>query len=312
MYGENVLDVLVDNYGRVVRNIRISVTNRCNLRCFYCHREGVKGSEKEISGERIAEIAWAFYKCGVRKVKLTGGEPLLRKDIPEIIQNLPPFREVSMTTNGILLADKAYELKECGLDRVNVSLDTLDAEKYRKITGGDVSKVTDGIHAACDAGLTPIKVNMILMKGINEDEIREVLDFTNSFNKGGVRAILQLIELLPLHGLEKYYIDISKFEKEFSLMAFKVKLRSMHRRKQYWTPIGVVEFVKPVHNPEFCMNCDRIRVTSDGKIKLCLLRDDVVCIDGKHGAELIDAIKHAVKLREPYHKTNLHQKEVVE
>ncbi len=295
--------MLRDRFGRVVTNLRVVVTSRCNLRCFYCHKEGEQSSGKELSAERIAEIAEAFYRLGVKKIKLTGGEPLLRKDILDLISLLPPFEEISMTTNGTLLAEKAYELKECGLDRVNVSLDTLSEDKYRFITGnGELQRVIDGIEAACDAGLTPVKINTIVMRGINDDEIDELLKFTNSFNSKEVKAILQLIELIPSRGLEKYYFDISKLEKDFADIAYEVKVRAMHRRKQYWTPKGIVEFVKPLDNTEFCMHCNRMRITSDGKLKLCLLRDLTVDIDGLHGDELIKVIKEAVNLREPFFK----------
>ena len=141
---------------------------------------------------------------------------------------------------------------------------------------------------------------MIVMKGINEFEVDEMLKFVNSFNKGEVRAILQIIELLKTPNLEKYYYDISKIEKKYSERAYHVKVRAMHKRKQYWLKEGVIEFVKPLDNTEFCMNCNRIRITSDGKLKLCLLRDDVVDLNNLHGEKLIKAIKQAVLLRKPY------------
>ncbi len=293
--------MLIDNYGRVVTNLRIAVTNKCNLRCIYCHREGEKNPGCEMPAERIVEIAKAFRDLGVRKVKLTGGEPLLRDDLCEILLAMPDFEEVSMTTNGTLLADMAHELRECGLDRVNVSLDTLSEEKYEFITGGGrLEDAIAGIEAACDAGLTPVKLNVVVMRGINDAEIDDLLAFANSFNRGGVRVILQLIELVPVGGMERYYYDISKLEGKFASMAYDVKVRAMHRRKQYWTPKGVVEFVKPLDNSEFCRHCNRMRVTSDGKLKLCLLRDDVVDIDGLHGEELKKAIRKAVKMRRPF------------
>ncbi|WP_202319951.1 GTP 3',8-cyclase MoaA [Archaeoglobus neptunius] len=295
--------MLRDGFGRVVTNLRIAVTNRCNLECFYCHKEGERNPGKEMSPDRIVEIAKAFHKLGVKKLKITGGEPLLRKDILDIIQEMPEFDEISMTTNGILLEKYAEELRECGLSRVNVSLDTLNAEKYRFITKvGDVEKVVSGISRACEVGLTPVKVNMLVLKGINDDEVENLLEFTNSFNSSEVRAILQLIELLPLPGLEKYFFDISSLEKKYSEIAFQTRIRAMHRRMQYFTPLGVIEFVKPLDNSAFCMHCNRMRVTSDGKLKPCLLRDTTISINGKHDDELINEIIATVRKREPYFK----------
>jgi len=295
--------MLRDRFGRVVTNLRIAVTNKCNLRCFYCHREGEKNPGKEMPADRIIDIAKAFHRLGVKKLKITGGEPLLRRDILDIIQEMPDFDEISMTTNGTLLAEYAEELKECGLDRVNVSLDTLDPEKYRFITKvGDVEKVLSGISAACEVGLTPVKVNMIVMKGINENEVDNLLEYTNSFNEKDVKAILQLIELIPFPGFEKYYYDISVLESKYSKIATQTRVRAMHRRMQYFTPLGVIEFVKPLDNSVFCMHCNRMRVTSDGKLKPCLLRDKVVDIDGLHGEELMNAIVKTVEEREPYFK----------
>ncbi len=307
MQEKDVKYLLRDRYGRVVTNLRISITNKCNLNCFYCHREGENNPAEDMSAERIVEIARAFHSLGVRKVKLTGGEPLVRKDVVDVISEMPDFREISMTTNGILLSKMAEELKESGLDRVNVSLDTLDADKYRKITGGgDVEKVKEGIEAACNVGLTPVKVNMVMMKGLNDDEVREMLEFVSSFNDNEVRAILQVIELLKTPEMERYYFDISGIERNFSKIAKEIRIRAMHRRKQYWIEdvetgrMSVVEFVKPLDNSEFCMNCNRMRVTSDGKIKLCLLRDETVDLTGLHGEELKEAIREAVLLRRPY------------
>ncbi len=293
--------MLEDLYGRVVTNLRIAVTQRCNLRCIYCHREGEKDSGKEIDAERIAEIAKVFHELGVKKLKITGGEPLLRRDICEVISSLPEFEEVSMTTNGTLLSNRAMDLKESGLDRVNVSLDTLNAEKYRYITEkGELKAVLEGIESAVEAKLTPLKLNMVLMKGINEDEVFEMLEFANSFNKNETNVILQLIELIPNSKTARYYLNPEIFEEKFEKMAKAIKIRDMHRRKQFLTSLGVVEIVKPLDNSDFCRHCNRIRVTSDGKIKLCLMSEKTLDLSGLHGEELKRAIFEAVKLRKPF------------
>jgi cyclic pyranopterin phosphate synthase len=293
--------MLIDRFGRRITNLRMAVTSKCNLSCIYCHKEGEINPGRELSVEEIRRISEAFYQLGIKKLKITGGEPLLRKDIVEIVQSLPPFKEVSMTTNGVLLADLADELGEAGLDRVNVSLDTLNAEKYRFITGGDIEDVLEGIEAAYNAKLTPIKVNMVVMKGVNDDEVEDMLEFTSKFNRDGINVILQIIELLKLPELEKYYVDISPIEKAYAEQSRAVLVRNMHRRKQYILGNSAIEFVKPLDNSEFCMHCNRIRVTSDGKVKPCLLRNDnLVDVRNLEGEELIAAIKNAVGLREPY------------
>lgn len=293
--------MLTDRFGREVTNLRIAITNRCNLNCFYCHKEGEVDPQKEMDIEDINRICSVFYNLGVRKVKITGGEPLLRKDIYDIIQSMPPFKEVSMTTNGILLAKKAQDLAEAGLNRVNVSLDTLDEKKFRDVTGGDVKKVVEAIYAANDANLNPIKANMLILKGVNENEVEEILDFTSQFNENQINVILQVIENLSLPGMEEYYFDIAPIERMYSELADAVVVRKMHKRRQYAINKSVVEFVKPLHNSEFCQHCNRIRVTSDGKLKPCLLKNDnLIDVNNLNGKELIEAVQKAVNLREPF------------
>ncbi|AGK62223.1 cyclic pyranopterin monophosphate synthase subunit MoaA [Archaeoglobus sulfaticallidus PM70-1] len=298
--------MLIDRFNRKITNLRISVTDACNLNCFYCHKEGycVKGSSPDVlSVEDIAEITKAFYELGIKKVKITGGEPLLRKDILDIISVMPDFEEISMTTNGTLLDKYAYELKDAGLNRVNISLDSLNPETYKKITGGELERVLSGLESAVNAGLTPVKLNMVVMKEVNEDEIDDMLEFTSKYNEDDVRVILQIIELLKLPELEDYYMDISSIEERIAKKAINFRIRSMQKRKQYHLGSSVVEFVKPVDNTEFCYNCNRIRITKDGKIKPCLMRNDnLVDVRGLKGYALKEKIFQAVNMREPYFK----------
>ncbi|MEM3723702.1 MAG: GTP 3',8-cyclase MoaA [Candidatus Hadarchaeales archaeon] len=187
-----------DRFGREVLGLRISVTERCNLRCFYCHKEGCQPTEDEISAEEIGMIAAVATSLGIKKFKLTGGEPLLRNDLAEIIRKISQHKvdDLALTTNGVMLAQMADELAESGLMRVNISLDTLDREKFKRITGADaLEDVLRGIKAAAEAGLKPVKINMVLLAGINENEVEKMISFAAEHD-----AVLQLIELIDLNG----------------------------------------------------------------------------------------------------------------
>ena len=306
---ENEEEVLVDPYGRKVTGLRISITDRCNLSCMYCHNEGAECCTcgpvgNEMSPELICSIIREAAKFGVRKVEFSGGEPLFRKDFEDILACLPPLKEVSATTNGILLEKRAKTLKAAGLDRINVSLDSLDPEKYRKITGappGTLEKVIRGINSAVEAGLTPVKLNMVLLKGINENEIDEMMDFIRPY-KG--KVILQLIELMNIDPeLSKYTIDSKTLEKSLDERASEVRVRHLHHRKKYMIDGVEVEFVRPMDNSEFCAHCSRLRVTADGKLRPCLLvHDNLVDIGGANSPEEIEKLlRLAVSRRKPYY-----------
>ncbi|HQB99919.1 MAG TPA: GTP 3',8-cyclase MoaA [Methanospirillum sp.] len=290
---------LHDNFGRPISNLRISVNSGCNLNCMYCHREGETKPETPLSIEDIKAILEVAGKLGIRSVKFTGGEPLIRKDIVEIIRAVPPGIESSMTTNGTLLAPLAHDLRKAGLSRVNISLDSLNPDTYQKITGtGLLSDVLEGIEAARDAGLTPIKINMVLLKGINEGEIDDFIRLVS----GDRHLILQIIELMDLGGCS-LHADLSELEDKIAHQSRKVITRRMHHRKKYCYEGAEIEFVRPRHNSDFCKHCTRMRVTSDGKLKPCLLRDDnLVDIRGKRGEELLKLFLAAAKKREPYNR----------
>ncbi|HIH73427.1 MAG: putative cyclic pyranopterin monophosphate synthase [Thermococcales archaeon 44_46] len=304
--------VLVDRFGRPVTNLRISLTNECNLNCFYCHREGQTLNFEDMKPEEIERIVRIASQLGIKKVKLTGGEPTIRKDIVEIVRRIRPYVEdLSMTTNGTTLKLLAEPLKEAGLDRVNISLDTLDREKYKAITGFDVlPQVLEGIDKAVKL-FHPVKLNMVCMKGLNDEEIWDMIDYAAQKN-----AILQLIEIEVPKEMEnswffkKYFYPLKPLEEKFEKIAVEIKERQMHRRKKYFIPtdygIAEVEVVRSMHNTIFCANCTRIRLTSTGHLKTCLLRrDDLVDIitplrSGASDEELIGIFKKAVLMREPY------------
>lgn len=300
--------MLVDSYGREITNLRISVTQRCNLNCFYCHREGEQKAVGEMSAGEISRICSIASKLGIKKLKITGGEPLMRDDIVDIISKCSNyFEEISMTTNGTLLACLAPRLKGAGLSRVNVSLDTLNRSVYRKITGQDLlSEVLDGIGKSIEAGLTPVKINTVVMKGINEMEIDELMKYSKS-----VGAILQLIELetqkerVNERFFKDYYCSLEPIEKRLESIALKIVARDLHKRKKYYLP-EEVEIVRPMHNTAFCAHCHRLRITSDGYLKPCLLREDgnvdLISALRRNSSddELINLFKIAVAKREPY------------
>ncbi|MBS7659957.1 MAG: GTP 3',8-cyclase MoaA [Candidatus Bathyarchaeia archaeon] len=270
---------LIDAYGRPLLNLRISLTKPCNLRCVYCHAEGEedKNSGIEMTAEEVVRISRIAVNLGITRIKLTGGEPLLRKDILEIVSGLSSIRgleDLSMTTNGTLLAPLAHELKKCGLNRVNISLPTIDGDVYCKLTGGRLEDALEGVKAAVDAGLHPVKINMLILKDVNDSQVPAMLNFARE-----VGAILQLIELEPVNISPQYYMTYHKSLDEYEEMlrrrAIKVESRKfMQNRHVYHLPDVKVEVVHPIENTDFCMHCTRMRVTSDGKLKPCLMRAD--------------------------------------
>jgi cyclic pyranopterin phosphate synthase len=303
--------MIKDLCGRPVDNLRVSVTQRCDLQCFYCHKEGEDyATIREMTPEEIERVVGIAIHQGIGKVKLTGGEPLLRSDIVEIVGRLasiPRLQEVAMTTNGIQLRDLAGPLKEVGLARVNVSLGTLDPATYKEITGVDVvNRVTEGILEALRVGLSPIKVNMVLLRGLNDEAIGTMIDFTR---ENGL--ILQVIEFeSPLPATETYeqfHADLDPVEETLQKMAVQTVLRRMHKRRKYLLEGGgEVEIVRPMHNTTFCRSCRRLRITSDGKFKPCLFRNDNL-VDfltpmrgGASDAEIEALLIEAVERRSPY------------
>jgi len=263
----------------------------------------------EMTPEEISEIVRLANEFGIRAVKLTGGEPLLRGDVLEIVRGIrreAHVDDLSMTTNGTLLAKFARGLKASGLDRVNVSLDTLDRRTYERITGSDrLDEVLAGIREAIGAGLSPVKLNMVVMKGINDREVWRMVEFAR-----GIGAVLQLIELEALPDGEVYrrhHADLSGLEGELEGLSGRVEVRPLHHRRRYFLKGGgEVEVVRPMHNSEFCANCKRMRLTSDGKLKPCLMRDDNLVDligplrDRADPGTLKSAFLEAVGLRAPF------------
>ncbi len=294
---------MVDPYGRKITSLRVALTARCNLECIYCHREGHECAGDEMSCADVVEACNVGFSLGIKRLKLTGGEPLMRADLPEVLSQLPPFEDVSLTTNGTLLSARAAELKEAGLHRVNVSLDTLDARTYAQITGKDeLKRVISGIEEALACGLVPLKLNMVILKGINDssEAIEEMLEFTRSL---GDDAILQLIELIPMHGLSKLKGDVMSIERALEERASAMRERRMQRRRLYLVDGVRVEVVRPMGNTKFCAHCNRIRITPDGKLKPCLLSEEgLVDIKGHSTKGMQKAYREAVANRKPYYR----------
>lgn len=290
---------MVDLYGRKINYLRISVTDLCNLRCKYCIPEkGIKKLEhKEIlTLEEIQKVTEKFIDIGVNKVRITGGEPLVRQNILKLVEGIGKIHKVkdlAMTTNGTLLKEYAKSLKNAGLSRLNISLDTLNEDKYSKITKvGKLKDVLEGIEAAKKEGLGPIKLNVVLIKDLNENEIEAFVNLTK-YEDIDVR----FIELMPIGDLKywslnKYLSNQVVLERVPSLM--EIKSGDISSPAKYYklpNAKGRVGLINPI-SCKFCENCNRIRLTADGKIKSCLHSNDEIDLkkilrDGKDITELI-------------------------
>ncbi len=267
-----------------VRYLRVSLTDRCNFRCKYCMPNGVKEfipHEEILKYEEIVEVVKAFTVLGVDSVRFTGGEPLVRRKVEEVVRGvseLPFIKDVSLTTNGFFLKEKAKSLKEAGLKRVNVSLDTLNPEKFSYITGTDPSsfyRVVEGIEEALSVGLSPVKVNTVLIKGFNDSEIGDFIRFSELY---GVEV--RFIELMPVGGKffsHENFIPISKV-KDYIKENFGELIPTTSYKKGPAKSFLVegtkakVGFIPSV-SEHFCDSCNRVRLTSDGKLRLCLMSD---------------------------------------
>ena len=264
-----------------VNYLRISVTDRCNLRCFYCMPEGgidLKSHNDIMSYEDIYNVTKTASKLGINKVRITGGEPLARLNIHELISminSIDLIDEISMTTNAVYLAKKAKQLKSNGLDRVNISLDTLDKDQYKKITGRDqFDNVIEGIKTAKRLNLNPVKINAVIIKGYNDDQIDNFIDFMNKED-----LIIRFIEYMPIGAGKNKDNHISlqeikdRINKKYELSPIKVKGNGPAEYVKIDGFNGKLGFISPFsHN--FCDNCNRLRLTSDGKIRTCLLKEE--------------------------------------
>lgn len=295
---------MIDNYGRNINYLRLSVTQRCNLRCAYCGMECEK-NEREMTPQDIEKAVSVFADLGIRKVRLTGGEPLVRKDIIEIakrVSSVKGIETVALTTNGVLLEEYAEPLKKAGVQSVNISLDTMDREQYKNITGADcLDKVLAGIKEAEKVGLYPIRINSVLIKGKNDNALNQLIDLGRK-NEIDVR----FIELMPfsktgenkknmVSGEEilRFYPELKPVETERNSAAKYYKGENFKGRIGLITPVS----------HKFCSKCNRIRLLSDGKIKPCLGdKTEIDIWDKMHNrGELEKSIKEAILLKPKGH-----------
>ena len=314
--------MLRDSYNRPIRDLRVSLTDRCNFRCFYCLPHGeppIAPKEQMLSYEEIDYVCEIFVSLGIEKIRLTGGEPMLRRDIETIIRKLSRLKssglqDLALTTNGYYLPDRAHGLKEAGLDRVTISLDSLKRDIFKRMTGVDVlDKVLAGIAAAKAAGLEPIKINAVIVRGHNEDEVADFAAFAREHD-----VKMRFIEFMPLDsGHEWAREDVvsgkeirERINERFPLVRVDVARgseTSARFRFADGTP-GEIGIIAPVTEP-FCGACSRIRLTSDGQIRTCLfstvehsLRD--VVRSGASRAEIVDYIHSVILKKEPRHFIN--------
>lgn len=307
--------MLTDRFGRTVEYLRLSVTDRCDLRCSYCIPKGFRDFEEPeqwLTFDEIERLLGAFARLGVSRVRLTGGEPLLRRNLPQLasrIAALPGIRDLSLSTNATQLARHAAALKAAGVSRINVSLDSLDRACMEKITGRDsLAQILDGLMAGKAAGFSPIKINMVAMRGVNDDEIDDMVSFCIE-----QKFVLRLIEAMPMGatGRDTAYLDLgpirARLQQKFGLQPEAAEIGGGPAR--YWTTAdgsASIGFITPM-SQHFCATCNRVRLAVDGTLYLCLGQEEKfefrpLLRAGASEAELEAAIRQAIELKPQKHE----------
>src|SRR6202008_1707552 len=314
--------MLRDSYNRPIRDLRVSLTDRCNFRCFYCLPHGeppIAPKEQMLTYEEIEAACEIFVSLGIEKIRLTGGEPMMRRDIETIIEKLSALKpkglqDLALTTNGYFLPDRAQGLKDAGLDRITISLDSLKRDVFKQMTGVDVlDRVLAGIEAAKKAGLEPIKINAVIVRGHNEDEVADFAAFAREHD-----VKMRFIEFMPLDsGHEWSREDVvsgkeirERIEERFPLVRVEIA-RGSDTSSRYRFADGApgeIGIIAPVTEP-FCGACSRIRLTADGQIRTCLfstvehsLRD--VVRSGVSREEIVEYIHSVIMKKDPRHFIN--------
>ena len=316
--------MLRDRYGRTIEYLRLSVTDRCDLRCTYCMPTGFKGFEEPadwLTFDEIERLLGAFARLGTRRVRLTGGEPLLRRHVTDLagrIAALPGIDDLSLSTNATQLRRHAEALRRAGVSRINVSLDTLDRACMRAITGRDShAQILDGIMAGKDAGFDPIKINMVAMRGINDGEIERMAEFCIEHG-----FVLRLIEVMPMGatGRNAAYMDLqpvqARLQARFDLVPQALELGGGPARylatRDGRSSIG---FITPL-SQHFCATCNRVRLAVDGTLYLCLGQEEKfefrpLLRGGASNTELEDAIRAAIELKPHRHDFTARPEKIV-
>lgn len=301
-------NTLFDSFNRPIEYLRLSVTDRCDLRCFYCIPEHFKGfavPNDWLNFSEIERVVAAFGALGVNKVRLTGGEPLVRRHLPQLVKNLaqlPGITDLSLSTNATQMSKYAAVLKQNGISRINVSLDSLRPERFQRITGGQLAPVLAGLQAAKQAGLSPIKINMVMMKGINDDEVVDMVEYCleNDFT-------LRFIETMPVgttgQNASHHYLDLQEvkatLEENYTLIPTVMPGGGPARYFQIQGTELRIGFITPI-SQHFCENCNRVRLSVEGTLYLCLGQDDKVALrdllrqgisDEQLQAVIVEAIK---------------------
>lgn len=303
---------MIDNYGRNINYLRISVTDLCNLRCIYCMPEcGVQklDHKKILSVEEIEEIAKAAVRLGINKIRITGGEPLIRRGIEDIVKRISSIdgiSEVCLTTNGALLPEKIDTLIKNGLTRINISLDSLENDLYKEITrGGDFEAAMQGVDAVLNAGLTPLKINAVLIGGVNNSQILPLVELTKNND-----IHIRFIEIMPIGECANWNKDrfisgntVLEMIPDLELVGTDGVART-YMRKGYK---GTVGLINPISS-HFCQECNRIRITADGKLKPCLHSGDEILIKGLHGDELYETMKSGIMMKPISHHLSAGEK----
>jgi cyclic pyranopterin phosphate synthase len=306
---------LVDPFGRTIEYLRLSVTDRCDLRCFYCmpgDYHDFSEPEEWLTFDEIERVTRAFASLGVQRLRVTGGEPLVRKNLPTLVSQLtsiPGIEDLSLSTNAVSLGRQAADLKTAGISRINVSLDSLRADRFKQITKGKLDKVMKGLMAAKQAGFSPIKINMVVMKDINDDEIEDMIEFCIEHD-----FTLRFIETMPMgdtgRNATSHYVSLqdvkSKLAERYELIPGVMPGGGPARYVQIAGTDLRIGFITPI-SQHFCETCNRVRLAVDGTLYLCLGQEHKfefrpLLRAGIGDSELVDAARAAIMLKPERHE----------